>query len=197
MNKIQTLLLVTAFCTLPLYAQDAVVLDEEVESNGTEPLTLPLLTERGTIAHYPYMFIPFSGLSDWSLHPGLNASLSASVGWNKHWGTGFSNSMSLMHANLLASRLSYAIGVHTSHLDWGPYTVNDAGLTALLGYRLSDHWETCLFTQKSLVQPHLPLPFFIVDDIGDKIGASIRYNFTPNFSVQLSVWEGRRLEPRR
>lgn len=206
MNKLLTILVTTAFCTLPLRAQDAVVLDEDIESNQltgikqlteSEPLTLLPLTERGTIGHFPYSFTPFSGLSDWSLHPGLNGSLSASVGWNKYWGTGFSNSISLMHANLLAPRLSYAVGVHSSHLSWGPYTVNDAGLTAMLGYRLDEHWEACLFAQKSLVQPRVLLPYYMADDIGDKIGASIRYNVSPAFSVQLSVWEGRRPEPRR
>jgi len=193
MNKLHILSIIAAFCTLPLHAQDAVVLDDDA---GNEELSLPPLTDRGTIAHFPYQVTPFCGLSDWSLHPGMNASLSASVGWSKHLGTGFANSLSLMHANLLAPRLSYAIGVHTLHLDWGPYAVNDAGLTAMLGYRLNDHWETYLFAQKSLVEPRVKLPFFLADDIGDKIGASIRYNFNPQFSVQLSVWEGRRPEPR-
>lgn len=192
MNRLLSILiLMSGFCALPLSAQESDISVEE------EPLSLPPLTERGTIAHYPYFYTPFSGFSDWYLHKGLNASMTASVGWNKEWGTGFSNSLSLVHANLLAPRLSYAVGVYTSHLDWGPVTVNDAGLTAMLGYRLDERWEAYLFAQKSVVNQRMPLPYYIADDLGDKIGASIRYNVSPSFSVQLGVWESRRPEPRR
>ena len=31
-----------------------------------------------------------------------------------------------------------------------------------------------------------------MSDVGDKIGASLRYNFNPSFSVSLSVWNERR-----
>lgn len=31
-----------------------------------------------------------------------------------------------------------------------------------------------------------------MSDVGDKIGASLRYNFNPAFSVSLSVWSERR-----
>jgi hypothetical protein len=66
----------------------------------------------------------------------------------------------------------------------------DAGLTDMLNYRFDEHWEAGVFAQKSIVQPRIPMRLYWMSDVGDKIGASVRYNFNPQFSIGLSVWTG-------
>lgn len=158
-------------------------------------LSLPALTPRGTIAHYPYLGgIFFGGYSNWSLHSGLNASLSASaiIGLGHHSGSGFANSLSLMYAGNITPKLSYALGGYHSFLDYGGHQLRDAGLTAMLNYRFDEHWEATAFVQKSIMQPKLPPQLYWMSDVGNKIGASLRYNFNPAFSVSVSVWEEER-----
>ena len=88
-------------------------------------------------------------------------------------------------------KLSFALGGYSSYLDYGSRQMKDAGLTAMLNYRFDEHWEASVFVQKSMMQPKMPPQMWWMNDIGDKIGASVRYNFNPNLSVHLSVWEGR------
>lgn len=153
-------------------------------------LALPPLTSRGTISHYPYWGSFFSGYSDWELHRGLNASLSASAVWafGRHSGSGFANSVSLMYANNMTPKLSFAVGGYYSTFSWGGSRYGDTGLTAMLNYRFDEHWEAAAFVQKSVAQPKLPPHLYWLSDAGDRIGASVRYQFNPSFSVSLSVW---------
>jgi hypothetical protein len=43
------------------------------------------------------------------------------------------------------------------------------------------------------MQPRLPLQnmWWLGSDFGDKIGAMVKYNFNPHFSLQVSVWNQR------
>lgn len=155
--------------------------------------SLPPLTYRGTIATYPYLGNMFTGFGNWELHPGLNASLSASAifGLGENSGSGFANSMAVMYAGQIMPKLSYSIGGYSSFLDWGRHQMKDAGLTAMLNYRIDEHWEAAVFAQKSMMQPSMPLRqmWWLGADFGDKIGASIKYNINPNVSIQVSVWD--------
>ena len=174
-------------------APDKKFLDSQHQDSLT--LSLPPLTSRGTITHYPYLGSIFYGhYNDWSLHRGLNASISASaiIGLGRHSGSGFANSLSLMYADNITPKLSYALGGYYSFLDYGGHQLKDAGFTAMLNYRFDEHWEAAVFVQKSIMQPKLPPQLYWMNDVGDKIGASLRYNFNPAFSVSVSVWEERR-----
>ena len=171
-------------CSLPCAAQEAI-----------DTLALPPLTARGTIAHYPCYGDFLTGFSDWQLHSGLNASLSAAVLYNKHLGAGFANSLSLMGAGQLKPRLSYAIGGYHTLLDWGPNTVRTAGLTAMLGYQLDEHWQAAVFAQKVLAHPQFVTQPSILDGLGDRLGVAVRYSPTPAFSIGLSVWSERHPYP--
>ena len=121
--------------------------------------SLPPLTMRGTIAHYPYYHGVMMGFHDWELHPGLNASLSAAAifGFGSNAGAGFANSMALAYAGNITPKLSYSIGGYTSFLDYASHVMKDAGLTAMLNYRFNEHWEAALFAQKSILQPRFHL----------------------------------------
>lgn len=163
-----------------------------VEPAITDSLALPALTERGTISNYT-LWGPFGLWNDWRLHSGLNASLSlsATLGIGNHSGSGFAQNVSLMYAAALTPRLSLAVGGYYSHFNWGPGEFNDAGLTAVLGYRFNEHWEAYLYGQKSIMTPKMPVLPYYMDNFGDKIGAEVRYNFSPSFSIGVSVWHER------
>ena len=154
--------------------------------------SLPPLTYRGTIATYPYLG-GFTGFGNWDLHPGINASLSASAifGLGRNSSSGFANSAAVMYAGQLMPKLSFSIGGYTSFLDYGRHHMKDAGFSAMLNYRFDEHWEAAVFAQKSLMQPRMPMQnmWWLGADFGDKIGAMVKYNINPHFSVQLSVWD--------
>lgn len=176
--------LLTASCALTSMGQEV--------SEDFEKLSLPPLTLRGTIAHYPYYNGLMGGFYDWELHSGFNASLSAAAifGLGHNAGSGFANSMAMAYAGRITPKLSYSIGGYTSFLDYASHVMKDAGLTAMLSYRFDEHWEAALFAQKSLIKPQVPRHLYWMDDVGDKIGASVRYSFNPAFSIGLSVWRG-------
>lgn len=154
--------------------------------------SLPPLTYRGTIATYPYLG-GFTGFGNWDLHPGINASLSASAifGLGRNSSSGFANSAAVMYAGQLMPKLSFSIGGYTSFLDYGRHQMKDAGFSVMLNYRFDEHWEAAVFAQKSLMQPRMPMQnmWWLGADFGDKIGAMVKYNINPHFSVQLSVWD--------
>ena len=129
-------------------------------------------------------------LSSWYMHPGLNATLSASVIVSPRSGSGFSNSLSIAYADSIMSRLTYAVGGYVRHMSWQGRSFSDAGLTAMLNYRFDEHWEATLFAQKSIVEPRTPMmPFWMREEVADKIGAEVRYHFSPSFSLGVSMWK--------
>jgi len=161
------------------------------------PLHLPELNSLGLmrpIARWP-MYYGLTGYHDWQLHQGLNLSLGASVfaSFDKHApsGAGFAQSGSGMYAWALSSKLSLAAGAYFLNANWGGSNLRDAGLSAVVGYRFNERWEGYLYGQKSLMRPKVPWLFCDPQELGDRIGAAIRYNFSPAFSVLLSVEERR------
>lgn len=177
------------FCCIPMmWAQE-----NKVALQADSTFSLPPLTSRGTIAHFPQMYHLYSSFDEWALHPGLNGSLSAAAifGLGKHSQSGFANSAAFMYADNLAPKLSFAMGGYSSFLDYGSHQMKDAGLTAMLNYQWNPHWDTAFFVQKSLMQPRVSPEMWWMQDIGDKIGASVRYSPAPGFSLQFSVWNQR------
>ena len=157
-----------------------------------DTLRLPLLNRFGqlpTIGIYP---LGWGGWYDWQLHPGLNVNLGASVfaqfgknAWHK--GAGFQQNISLMYALPVTDKLSLAVGGYFNNISWAHDSWRDAGVNAVLGYRFDEHWEAYLYAQKSFVNKAMPLPLYDISTIGDRIGAAVRYNFSPSFSIQVSV----------
>ena len=87
----------------------------------------------------------------------------------------------------LTGKLSLAVGGYIDNIYWAHDAFHDAGLNAVLSYKFDEHWEGYLFGQKSLVTTRMPLPLYDMGNIGDRIGAAVRYNFNPRFSIQVSV----------
>ena len=160
-------------------------------------LHLPTLNNLGQmhyINRWP-MSYSLAGYQNWDLHQGLNMSLGASVfaGFGKYApsGAGFAQNVSGMYALPFNDKLSLAFGGYFLNADWGGRNLRDAGLNAVLGYKFNDHWEAYLFGQKSLMRPKVPWPYYDPMEFGDRLGAALKYNFSPSFSIQLSV-EGRK-----
>ena len=128
-------------------------------------------------------------IDSWFLPPGLNTTLSASVIVSPDAGSGFSNSISIAYADSIMSRLTYAVGGYARYNSWRGRSFSDAGLAAMLNYRFDDHWEATLYAPKNISRPDMPImSYWMMADLADKIGAEVRYHFSPAFSVGVSVW---------
>ena len=158
-----------------------------------DSLHLPELDDRGRVMiynYYPYYF--GDTWSNWRLHKGLNLSLGASIfsqfGKHAYGGVGFAQNLSVQYATALTSRLSIAVGGYLDNMYWANTTFRDAGMTAVLGYKFNEQWEGYVYGQKSIVT-NVPIPPYLqeLNEMGDRIGAALRYNITPNISVQMSV----------
>ena len=183
-----SLQMTTPMTTSPTLSEFGVSLDS---------LHLPELDNRGRVMNYNYYPYYFGGAwSNWRLHEGLNLSLGASIfsqfGKHAYGGVGFSQNLSVQYATALTSRLSIAVGGYLDNMYWANTTFRDAGMTAVLGYKFNEQWEGYVYGQKSIVT-NAPIPYYLQDlnEMGDRIGAALRYNITPNISVQMSV-ESRR-----
>ena len=174
-------------------------LRSSIDPLPNDSLHLPRLNWRGQM---PFSISPFwgwmTGLGYWTLHDGLNMSLSASVfgswGGGSYLGTGFSQDISAMYAMPLTNKLSLAIGGYFSNVNFAHDNFRYGGLSGVLSYRFNDHWEAHLYGQKSLVEttPTNPSslimhPYYGMGNIGDRIGAGVIYHVNPTFSFEVNV----------
>lgn len=174
-------------------AQTDMYVYDDYRGEPLEPadtLRLPMLNRFGQayVGMYPYDWF---GMYDWQLHKGLNVSLGASVfatfGDSPWKGAGFAQSISAMYAVPITDKLSLAVGGYMNNLYWSHDAYRDAGINAVLGYKFDEHWEGYIYGQKSLVNKNMPLPLYDMSRIGDRIGAAVKYNFNPQFSIQVTV----------
>ena len=162
-----------------------------------DTLALPRLTTHGhvmPIGHYPYLW---DGMYSWDLHEGLNVTLGMSVmarfGKHARSGAGFGQNIAMMYASPLSKKLTLAVGGYFNRMSWSHDAFYDAGITAMLGYRFDEHWEAYIFGQKSITSSkYIPYPLYDMRALGDRIGATVRYNFNPNMSIEVSVETDRR-----
>lgn len=157
----------------------------------SDSLMLPRMNMYGqtVINAYP---LYGAGWTDWSLHKGLNVNIGTSVfavlgKHSPYKGAGFGQNISMMYAIPVTNKLSIALGGYFANTSWSHDSYRDAGFNAVLGYRFDEHWEAYIFGQKSLVNKRMPLPLYDVSGLGDRIGAAVKYNFSPSFSIQVSV----------
>lgn len=158
---------------------------------NADTLNLPTLNMKGQVPLMTYPYDGWWGFNNWTLHKGLNVNLGASVfaafGKGAPKGAGFAQDLSMMYALPLTKRLTLAIGGWVSNAYWAHDRFTDAGVSAVLGYKFDEHWEAYVYGRKSLVNKPIPYRFCTMDDLGDRIGAAVKYNFSPSFSVQVSV----------
>lgn len=163
-----------------------------------DSLHLPVLNSLGqmpSLGYHGHYLSPLWGSwwGAWNLHEGLNVTLGASVfaqfGKNARRGAGFSQQIALQYAEPLTDKLSLAVGGYLTNVNWQHESFRDVGLSAVLGYQFNEKWEAYVYGQKSLVQSSnfIPRSFYEMEQLGDKIGAAVKYNFSPSFSMQLGV----------
>lgn len=147
---------------------------------------------------------PFSGLTTYgALHQGLNVNLGMSVfaqfGKHARHGTGFTQSLAATYLQPIGKHAWVAAGGYVDHTLWGGDSYTDGGLYGELGYQFNEHWAAYVYGRKSLTTSGLsgygypygrglyrlsPLPF---GNLGDKLGAAVRWTPNPTLSVELSV----------
>lgn len=161
------------------------------DERRTDTLNLPSLTSHGAVPLMNYPYQAFGFLDSWHLHKGLNVNLGASVfaafGKGAPSGAGFAQNVSLMYALPLSKRLTLAIGGWVEHFSWSGEQFTEGGLNAVLGYKFNERLEATAFVKKSLVDNRMPLRYAAMGDVGDRIGASLKYNFSSSFSMQITV----------
>lgn len=162
----------------------------------TDSLHLPAFDSLGRM--YVNMYpLDWCGAYNWDLHKGLNVNLGASVfasfGKGAWRGSGFGQNIAAMYAIPVNNKLSIAVGGYLNHLYWTNDSYMDAGLNAVIGYKFDEHWEGYIYGQKSLSNKRMPYPLYDIGNIGDRIGAAVKYNFSPSFSIQVAV-EGRTMK---
>lgn len=127
---------------------------------------------------------------DSGFHVSFGASVFTSFGKHRVGGTGFAQSIDARYSVPLSSRAWLSVGGYFRNINWRHNSYRDAGVNAVLGYRFDEHWEAYIYGQKSFLKPEMPLPLFYMNDVGDRIGAAVRYSPNRMFSVTVSV-EGR------
>ena len=162
----------------------------------TDSLNLPAIGMRGEVLPMTLRPLYWGNWYNWSLHKGMNVSLGASVfaefGKNARGGAGFTQNVSAMYAVPVTKKLSVAVGGYFNNIMWQHDTWREAGVSAIMGYKFNDHWEAYLYGQKSLAgnRRFMPCTVYDLSNIGDRIGAAVKYNVNPNFSFQVSVERG-------
>lgn len=170
-------------------------------TENIDTLHLPAINGLGqvrTLMHPLWYSGMYGGYYNWDIHKGLNVTLGASVfaefGKNARSGAGFAQNISMLYATPITNKLSLAMGGYLNNVNWGRFSTRNAGVSGVLGYQFNEHWEAYLYGQKQVVQSGPMLPQYMIDcaELGDRIGASLKYNFSPTFSVQMSVERGSR-----
>jgi len=160
------------------------------------------LPDESTSPDYPAT--PASYYHYGRLHQGLNLSLGMSVfaqfGKNARKGAGFTQSIAATYLQPLGKRAWLAVGGYVDHTNWDGDSYTTGGLYGELGYQLTDHWAAYVYGKKSIVNSGLqsmgyPYPGgyygmgapYMYNDLGDKLGAALRWTPNPSFSLEVSV----------
>ena len=172
---------------------------------AADSLHLPPLTMRGEVQPVLLQPLYWGGWSRWDLHKGMNVSLGASVfaefGKHARSGAGFAQTISAMYALPVTDKLSVAVGGYFNNVMWQHNSWREAGLSAVVGYKFNDRWEAYVYGHKSLAgnRRFMPVSAWDASNVGDRIGAAVKYNVNRNFSFQVSVeqgWTPSRFRPR-
>ena len=174
------------------YITDTYAPSADFHALATDSLCLPRINTFGQVDRLGYCPYSWRGGMAWDLHEGLNLNLGLSVfaqfGKHSYSGVGFTQDLSALYVKPITNRLSLAVGGYLSNINWARNSYRDAGLSAIVGYRFDDHWEAFVYGQKSLTDKRrMPYCLWDMQELGDRIGASVRYNVNPTMSIEVSV----------
>lgn len=164
----------------------------DIYSPQTDSLCLPRINTYGQVDRIGYCPYSWRNGMAWDLHEGLNLNVGLSVfaqlGKHSYGGVGFTQDLSALYVKPISSHLSLAVGGYLSNINWAHDAYRDAGFSAIVGYRFDEHWEAFLYGQKSLTDKRrMPYSLWDMQQLGDRIGASVRYNVNPSMSIEVSV----------
>ena len=143
----------------------------------------------------------------------VGASVFAEFGKGAHRGAGFQENIALMYAMPVTDKLSVAVGGYFNNINYAGNNWREAGLSAVLGYQFNEHWEAYIYAQKSItnnISNRLryglydgyyggygmgpfsrsafglsPYSMYDIGNFGDRIGATVRYNFVQSRARKL------------
>jgi hypothetical protein len=138
------------------------------------------------------------------LHQGLNVSLDLSVfaqfGKNAPSGAGFGQRLTATWLQPLGKRAWLAAGGYVNHVNYDGASITSGGLYGELGYQFNEHWSGNIYGQKSIVNSGLNgvSPYYygrgfyglspmMYNQLGDKLGAALRWTPNKTFSLEVSV----------
>lgn len=178
----------------PLQRNDMTVrTDSMMWTSDSLPLHLPVLSSyRAQPARYPLDWT-WTGISDWELHSGFNASLTmgvtCSLGKNRFPGVAFGTGLAGMYAIPITPRFTVAAGGFLNHITWQGRGGVDFGISGLAGYQLTDKISIYAYGSKTLVRNAFCPPFLYDDYYTDRLGGMIHFDVTDHFSFSVSVEE--------
>lgn len=179
---------------LPLQQNDMTVrTDSMLWTSDSLPLHLPVLSSyRAQPARYPLDWT-WTGISDWDLHSGFNASLTmgvtCSLGKNRFPGVAFGTGLAGMYAFPVTPRFTVAAGGFLNHITWQGRGGVDFGISGLAGYQLTDKISIYAYGSKTLVRNAFCPPFLYDDYYTDRLGGMIHFDVSDKFSFSVSVEE--------
>lgn len=179
---------------LPLQQNDMTVrTDSMLWTSDSLPLHLPVLSSyRAQPARYPLDWT-WTGISDWELHSGFNASLTmgvtCSLGKNRFPGVAFGTGLAGMYAFPVTPRFTVAAGGFLNHITWQGRGGVDFGISGLAGYQLTDKISIYAYGSKTLVRNAFCPPFLYDDYYTDRLGGMIHFDVSDKFSFSVSVEE--------
>ncbi|MBM6992970.1 MAG: hypothetical protein I3J02_06890 [Prevotella sp.] len=158
--------------------------------------------EEAATSNYP---APLSYYNSYGgLHQGLNVSLGMSVfaqfGKNARKGAGFTQSITATYLQPLGKKAWLAVGGYVDHTNWSGDNYTTGGLYGELGYQFNEHWAAYVYGKKSIVNNGVQAygyPYaggyygmgspYLYNNLGDKLGAALRWTPNHNFSMEISV----------
>lgn len=196
----------------PSFDADSIAVVDAVDSckMKSSALSLPLVLPMPPTAcwYYPYGWrgyglLPWHGYGwsgGWLLHEGFNAkvdlSMSSFSGRNIPNRVGFGQNIALAYAKTLNTRWSVAVGVYGYNLDWGQFSQQDAGVSAVVRYRANEWLNLYGYaSQKITSSSSSPLTAFLFDPYGmrtpeTRVGAAAEIKLGKHALLNVSVdWQ--------
>ena len=144
----------------------------------------------------------------------LGLSAFATFGKHASHGGGFGQSLSATWLQPVNDKLWVAAGGRINNIVYGGDSYRDGSLYLMAGYRFNERWSAYVYAEKNITNNHGPrfrydgygfynplMSPYSCDPLGarwggvlpydmmaaDRIGAAVRYNFSPTFSMEVSV----------
>lgn len=158
------------------------------------------------------------------LNLNVGAAVFTQIGSGRRKGVGLQQDINMLYVMPINNRLFAAGGFYLNNINWGGSNMRNAGVSAVAGYKFDEHWEAYVYGQKSIAgnahrfigyMPYgtcaarggmgslggfsnfygMPtLSPYDLDCMGDRLGATVRYNFNSSTSIEVSI-ETRSMKP--